>query len=72
MLRDIAAEGRTVLLCSHRLEELERTADDVAVLVGGHVVFTGAMASLRNEGMTVATQLEQMLGRDAMPDEDDD
>jgi ABC-2 type transport system ATP-binding protein len=70
MLRAIAAEGRTVLLSSHRLEELERTADDVAVLVSGQVAFTGTTASLRTEGMTVAMQLEQMLARDAVPEDD--
>jgi ABC-2 type transport system ATP-binding protein len=64
MLQDLAREGRTVLLSSHRLEELERTADDVAVLVGGQVLFSGEMNELRTEGTTVASQLEEMLAQD--------
>ncbi len=32
LLRDLAAEGRTVLLSSHQLAEVEQTVDDVVVL----------------------------------------
>jgi ABC-2 type transport system ATP-binding protein len=71
MLRDIAAEGRTVLLSSHRLEELERTADDVAVLIRGRVSYVGTMASLHTEGTTVAVQLEEMLAADQYEADDD-
>jgi ABC-2 type transport system ATP-binding protein len=64
LLRELAADGRTVLLSSHRLEELERTADDVAVLLEGRIHFIGEMRSLRTEGTTVARQLESMLAHD--------
>jgi len=64
MLQDLAREGRTVLLSSHRLEELERTADDVAVLVGGRILFAGETNGLRTKGTTVAMQLEEMLAED--------
>jgi ABC-2 type transport system ATP-binding protein len=73
MLQDLASEGRTVLLSSHRLEELERTADDVGVLLRGRIHFCGSMSSLRTEGTTVAVQLEDMLAKDSiMLDEDID
>ena len=65
MLQVLAEQGRTVLLSSHRLEELERTADDVGVLLRGRVHFIGAMSSLRTEGTTIAMQLEEMLARDS-------
>lgn len=32
LLRDLAAEGRTVLVSSHVLPEVEQTADDVLVV----------------------------------------
>ncbi len=66
MLADLAQSGRTVVLSSHRLEELERIADDVSVLIGGRVRYSGAMANLRSEGSTVAAALETMLVEDRM------
>ena len=35
---DIAAEGRTVLLSSHQIGEVERVADYVAIVHGGHLL----------------------------------
>ena len=40
-LRQIAAEGRTVILISHKLEEVRSVADRVTVLRGGAVVAAG-------------------------------
>ena len=40
-LRQIAAEGRTVILISHKLEEVRSVADRVTVLRGGAVVASG-------------------------------
>jgi simple sugar transport system ATP-binding protein len=40
-LRQIAAEGRTVILISHKLEEVREVADRVTVLRGGTVVASG-------------------------------
>jgi simple sugar transport system ATP-binding protein len=40
-LRQIAAEGRTVILISHKLEEVRSVADRVTVLRGGSLVAAG-------------------------------
>ena len=40
-LRQLAAEGRTVLVSSHVLPEVEQTADDVLVLARGRLVQAG-------------------------------
>src|SRR5262252_99766 len=40
-LRQIAAEGRTVVLISHKLEEVRSVADRLTVLRGGAVVASG-------------------------------
>jgi len=68
LLRQLADDGHTVVLSSHRLEELERTAHDVSVLIDGHIRFSGEMDSLRSEGSTVASKLEAMLLEDMRPD----
>lgn len=40
-------EGTTVLLASHRLDEVEALADRVWILHGGHTVFDGSLEDLR-------------------------
>jgi ABC-2 type transport system ATP-binding protein len=49
LLRDINAEGRTVLLTTHYLDEAEVLCDRVAVMDHGRVLRTGAPAALVRE-----------------------
>lgn len=46
MLRALAADGRTVLVSSHQLAEIEQLADDLVIIAGGRVVATGTIASV--------------------------
>jgi ABC-2 type transport system ATP-binding protein len=66
MLRNLADGGRAVLLASHRLEELERIADDIAVLIDGRILFLGTVEELRVQGDTIMTRLEQLLDDDRL------
>lgn len=50
LIRELAAEGRTVLLSSHQLGEVARTADDVGVLTGGRLVYQGPISALAPDG----------------------
>lgn len=45
-IRQVRAEGRSVLITSHILTELEELADDVAFLCDGHLRFAGTVAAL--------------------------
>jgi ABC-2 type transport system ATP-binding protein len=47
LLADSMAAGRTVLLSSHDLDQIERLADTVAILREGRVVLTGAVDELK-------------------------
>ncbi|WP_082041130.1 ABC transporter ATP-binding protein [Microbacterium sp. MEJ108Y] len=47
MVREAKSAGQTVLLSSHVLNEIQQTADEVAVLANGRVVADGDVASLR-------------------------
>ena len=49
-LRGLAAEGRTVLVSSHVLPEVEQTADDVLVVARGRLVAQGALSELQGAG----------------------
>jgi ABC-2 type transport system ATP-binding protein len=57
MLRGLAAEGRTVVLSSHLLDEVERTCDRVAIVDHGRVVRQGPIHEL-TEGTGVAVEVQ--------------
>lgn len=47
IIRDLAADGTTVVLASHELDEAERVADYVVMFRGGRVVASGSLQQLR-------------------------
>jgi ABC-2 type transport system ATP-binding protein len=49
-LRSLAAEGRTVLVSSHVLSEVQQTVDDVVIVARGRLVRTGPLAELAGGG----------------------
>jgi ABC-2 type transport system ATP-binding protein len=46
LLRALAASGRTVLVSSHQLAELEQVVDDLVVMAAGRVVARGSLESV--------------------------
>ncbi len=50
MIRGFVSEGRTVLLSSHLLDEVEKICDDVAIVDQGQVVAQGPIAELAAAG----------------------
>jgi ABC-2 type transport system ATP-binding protein len=50
MIRGFVAEGRTVLLSSHLLDEVEKICDEVAIVDRGQVVAQGPIAELAAGG----------------------
>jgi len=46
MIKSLVAEGRTVMLSSHLLDEVERTCDAVAIVDNGKVIRQGPIAEL--------------------------
>ena len=58
VLRDYAARGRTVVVSSHLLGEVEQTCTHVVMMTGGRVVLTGSVEEL-TRGHTVS--LEQVF-----------
>ena len=47
MMREVAADGRTVLLSSHTLSEVQRVADRVGIIRRGRLIALEGVASLR-------------------------
>ena len=57
MILSLVAEGRTVVLSSHLLDEVERTCDAVAIVDRGNVIRQGPISELL-AGASVALQVE--------------
>ena len=57
MVRSLVAEGRTVVLSSHLLDEVERTCDAVAIVDRGNVIRQGSISELL-AGTAVELQIE--------------
>ena len=61
-LRHLAAEGKTVLVSSHLLQEIEQTVDDVVIIANGKLVKEGTVRELRG----TATSLVRTTESDAL------
>lgn len=62
-IREVKAEGRSVLLSSHIFAEVEKLADTVAIIREGRTVESGTMAQLRHLTRTrVAIELDDGEG----------
>ena len=57
MILSLVAEGRTVVLSSHLLDEVERTCDAVAIVDRGNVIRQGTIAELLS-GASVELQID--------------
>lgn len=51
-LKQLAAEGRTVLISSHMLSEVQQTVDEVLVIRNGKLVYTGSLTQLESRHAT--------------------
>lgn len=49
-LRELASKGKTILVSSHQLAEIENTADDVIIINNGHLMAQGSLRDVIGEG----------------------
>jgi ABC-2 type transport system ATP-binding protein len=59
---ELAAEGRTIVLCSHNLAEVERLCTRVAV-VKGRLLAMAPVSELRRAGRALEVKVEGEAGR---------
>jgi ABC-2 type transport system ATP-binding protein len=62
---DVAAEGRTVLLSSHQIGEVERVADYVAIVHAGHLIALDRLDELKQTARQLTITVED--GRMPLP-----
>jgi ABC-2 type transport system ATP-binding protein len=65
-LVEFAAEGRTILISSHSIAELERTASHAVFVKGGKVVLSATLDELRNRFRRVAMRCDGIVPDGAM------
>ena len=52
-LRHVSSQGKTVLVSSHMLQEVEQTVDDIVIIAHGRLVEHGAMSDLHGTGSSL-------------------
>ncbi len=57
IIRSVADEGRTVLFSSHLLDEVERIADDVAIIQQGRLVASGPLDEIKEAHRRITFRL---------------
>ena len=61
-VRDLRADGRTVLLSSHILSEAEALSDRISIIRAGRVVETGTIAGMRHlQRLSISAETEHEL-----------
>lgn len=64
LIKDIAAEGRTIILASHLLDEVQKVCDHFCVLNKGKLIFTGRVDELtrqKNQFILASADLQQLI-----------
>ncbi|MCS6886642.1 MAG: ABC transporter ATP-binding protein, partial [Chloroflexus sp.] len=58
LIRELAAGGRTILLCSHLLHEVEQLCQRVAIMKEGKLIAAGEVATLLRRGQGVRVRVQ--------------
>lgn len=58
LLRELAAEGKAILLSTHQMAEAEKLCDEIVLIHAGRVVRSGSLAEVKASGGTNAVHLE--------------
>jgi ABC-2 type transport system ATP-binding protein len=63
IIRTIAEDGRTVLFSSHLLDEVERVADQVAIIHRGRLILTSSMDAIKENHRRVTLRFGEPVDR---------
>ncbi|MBU1370659.1 MAG: ATP-binding cassette domain-containing protein [Bacteroidetes bacterium] len=58
LIKAIALQGKTIILASHLLDEVQKVCTDVAVLQNGQCLFTGKVETITSQGLAVEAMAE--------------
>lgn len=57
LMRNLTSEGKTILLSSHILSEVEKMVDHVGIIKEGHVIYEGTLEDLNSSSIMTSTVL---------------
>lgn len=63
-LKELNADGKTIILTSHYLEEIEYLCNDIAVINNGNIVWNGTKANFMEGGKSVETKYLELVKTD--------
>jgi ABC-2 type transport system ATP-binding protein len=63
IIRTVADEGRTVLFSSHLLDEVERVADQVAMLANGRLVLNDSLDNIKQNHRVVTVRFAHQISQ---------
>ncbi len=66
LIPELAAEGRTIVLCSHLLHEVEQVCESVAIFQKGRVIAEGPTAQLMGESSRLEVQISDLEGAESL------
>jgi ABC-2 type transport system ATP-binding protein len=61
LLRHLSGQGKTILISSHMLSEVEQTVDDVVIIANGRFIQQGSVANLHGEKRAIVRTTESAL-----------
>ncbi|MDQ1536609.1 MAG: type transport system ATP-binding protein [Actinomycetota bacterium] len=61
LLRHLSSQGKTILISSHMLSEVEQTVDDVVIIANGRLIRQGAIADLPTEHVSTVRTNDPLL-----------
>ena len=67
LLRDVAGQGRTILVASHVLGEVAQTADRVVIVSAGRLRFDGPLDELGGTGNALESAFLRLTGAQGAP-----
>ncbi len=67
LILELAAEGRTVVLCSHLLHEVEQVCDSLAILQRGRVIAQGKTREIVGRRTELEIVIPEMDAAEAIP-----
>ena len=60
LIKDIANQGKTIILASHLLDEVEKVCDELAVLKSGQLIYRGKVKNLLGDTQTFVLKAENL------------
>ena len=67
LLREFAAQGRTILISSHVLSEIAQTVDDVVIMNSGTLRFAGPLADLTEDDASLEAAFLRLTSAQPLP-----